>query len=168
MKSNLNGRVDIKTPNTSQLFQMYDKIPAHQCSSFRNPTEGLWDQTTLSVAFFSQQNINIIQNGIRAGVYKLSNGQYTIGPQDCDALKIIMRSIFLQFSKNQEHDITGQIVELNDKVINYAVTQVLGEAEGYIKYMRDINTPLIPIARPILAYTNDKTLEFKRWFDPVH
>ena len=53
MNNNLNGRVDIKTPNTSKLFQMYDKIPAHQCSSFRNPTEGLWDQTTLSVAFFS-------------------------------------------------------------------------------------------------------------------
>ena len=109
MNSNLNGRVDIKTPNTSQLFQMYDKIPAHQCSSFRNPTEGLWDQTTLSVAFFSQQNINIIQNGIRAGVYKLSNGQYTIGPQDCDALKIVMRSIYLQHSSNKPTDVTSQI-----------------------------------------------------------
>ena len=57
-----NGRVDIKTPNTSMLFQMYDKIPANQCATFRNPTEGLWDSTPLSVAFFSQENIQLIQN----------------------------------------------------------------------------------------------------------
>ena len=96
-----NGRVDIKTPNTSKLFQMYDKIPANQCVTFRNPTEGLWDETPLSQAFFSQQNIQMLQNGIRAGVYNRSNGQYVIGPQDCDSLKIIMRSVFLQQSANQ-------------------------------------------------------------------
>ena len=58
-----NGRIDIKTPNTSALFQMYDKIPANQCATFRNPTEGLWDSNVLSDAFFSLQNIQIIQNG---------------------------------------------------------------------------------------------------------
>ena len=26
-----NGRVNIKTTDTNQLFQMYDKIPANQC-----------------------------------------------------------------------------------------------------------------------------------------
>jgi hypothetical protein len=71
-----NGRVDIKTPNTSSLFQLYDKIPANQCATFRNPTEGLWTSNTLSDAFFSQQNIQIIQNGIRAGVYKISCNNY--------------------------------------------------------------------------------------------
>ena len=88
-----NGRVDIKSPNTSTLFEMYDKIPANQCVTFRNPTEGLWTDTDLSQVFFSQQNIQILQNGIRAGVYHRSNSQYRIGPQDCDSLKIIMRSV---------------------------------------------------------------------------
>lgn len=50
--SYLNGRVNIKTPNTSNLFAMYDKIPANQCTTYRNPTEGLWDNTDLSNAFF--------------------------------------------------------------------------------------------------------------------
>ena len=95
-----NGRVDIKTPNTSKLFQMYDKIPAKQCTTYRSATEGLWDETILSQVYFSNQNIQIIQNGIRAGVYNRSNGQYTIGPQDCDSLKIIMRSVFLQYAAN--------------------------------------------------------------------
>ena len=74
--SNLNGRVNIKTPNTSNLFAMYDKIPANQCTTYRNPTEGLWDNTALSNAFFSAENMVIIQNGIRAGVYQKSNGQF--------------------------------------------------------------------------------------------
>lgn len=52
MNKTTNGRVDIKTPNTSDLFKMYDKIPANQCVTFRNPTEGLWDETRLSIAFF--------------------------------------------------------------------------------------------------------------------
>ena len=164
MNSNLNGRVDIKTPNTSQLFQMYDKIPAHQCSSFRNPTEGLWDQTTLSVAFFSQQNINIIQNGIRAGVYKLSNGQYTIGPQDCDALKIIMRSIYLQHSANQPTNITSQIRELNKMVLDYCIKQVYSEAQGYMTYINDVSTLAIPISHPVMSNNTDKELVLKPWF----
>ena len=92
---------------------MYDKIPANQCVTFRNATEGLWTSDSLSNAFFSEQNIRIIQNGIRAGVYHRSNGQYTIGPQDCDSLKIVMRSVFLQNSANQPDNITQQITQLN-------------------------------------------------------
>ena len=75
-----NGRVDILTtksaseaPDISNLFAMYDKIPANQCTTFREPTLGQWDETPLSKAYFSQTNIQIIQNGIRAGVYKKSN-----------------------------------------------------------------------------------------------
>ena len=98
-KQSSNGRVDINGPKTSDLFQMYDKIPVNQCTTFRNPTEGLWDNTALSNAFFSAENMVIIQNGIRVGVYKKSNGQYVISDQDGDTLKIIMRSIFLQNSR---------------------------------------------------------------------
>jgi hypothetical protein len=159
-----NGRVDIKTPNTSNLFAMYDKIPANQCVTFRNPTEGLWDETYLSKAFFSHQNIQIIQNGIRAGVYHRSNGQYVIGPQDCDSLKIIMRSVYLQYAANQPTNITQQIEELNKIVLNYCIQQVYGEAQGYIKYIDDASTLVVPIAHPVMANNTDRTLELKTWF----
>ena len=159
-----NGRVDIKSPDTSNLFAMYDKIPANQCVTFRNPTEGLWDETNLSKAFFSHQNIKILQNGIRAGVYHRSNGQYVIGPQDCDSLKIIMRSVYLQYAANQLTNITQQIVELNKIVLNYCIQQVYGEAQGYIKYIDDASTLVVPIAHPIMANNTDRTLELKTWF----
>jgi len=159
-----NGRVNIKTPNTSSLFQLYDKIPANQCTTFRNAIEGLWDETSLSRAFFSQQNIQILQNGIRAGVYKRSNGQYLISPQDCDSLKIIMRSIYLQYAANQPLHVTEQIQQLNKMVLDYCIQQIYSEAQGYMKYVDDVSTLVIPIAHPVQACNTDRQLEFKSWF----
>jgi hypothetical protein len=159
-----NGRINIKSPNTSALFQMYDKIPANQCVTFRNATEGLWDNTALSQAFFSRENIQIIQNGIRAGVYERSNGQYVIGDQDCDSIKIIMRSVFLQHSANKPSNIPQQIEELNKIVLNYCIQQVYSEAQGYMRYVDDVSTLVVPIAHPVQASNNDKQLELKSWF----
>ena len=161
---NNNGRVDIKSPNTSNLFNMYDKIPAHQCSTFRNPTEGLWNETTLSKAFFSLQNIQIIQNGIRAGVYSRSNQQYIIGSQDCDSLKIIMRSVYLQHASNQPNNISQQVNELNKIVLNDCIQQVYSEAQGYMKYINDVSTLVVPISHPVMANNTDRQLELKSWF----
>ena len=159
-----NGRVDIKSPNTSTLFQMYDKIPANQCATFRNATEGLWTSNSLSDAFFSEQNIQIIQNGIRAGVYNRSNSQYVIGPQDCDSLKIVMRSVFLQYSANQPNNISQQIAQLNNTVLEYCIQQVYSEAQGYMKYINDASTLVVPISHPVMANDNDRQLELKPWF----
>lgn len=159
-----NGRVDIKSPNTSSLFEMYDKIPANQCATYRNATEGVWNETSLSNAFFSLENIQILQNGIRAGVYQKSNGQYLVGPQDCDSLKIIMRSVYLQHSANQLNHITQQIIELNKIVLDFAVKQVYSEAQGYMKYLDDASTLVVPIAHPVMADNTDREIEFKKWF----
>jgi len=164
MNYSSNGRVDIKSPNTLNLFAMYDKIPANQCSTYRNPTEGLWDNTLLSSLYFSKENIQIIQNGIRAGIYEISKGQYTIPPQDCDSLKIIMRSIFLQNAANQKNNVTEQIKQLNKMVLDYCIQQVYSEAQGYVKYISDVSTLAIPIAHPVMADNTDRKLEFKRWF----
>jgi hypothetical protein len=167
MKSS-NGRVDIinkEGPDISNLFAMYDKIPANQCSTFREPTLGVWNENDLSKTFFSESNIKIIQNGIRAGVYKVSNGQYIIGQQDCDSLKIIMRSIYLQHAANQKNNIKGQITELNKMVLEYCVHQVYSEAQGYVKYLRDVSTLAVPLAHPIQATQFDrKDFKLKPWF----
>ena len=159
-----NGRVDIKSPNTSSLFQLYDKIPANQCVTYRNPTEGLWTDTDLSRAFFSHQNIQILQNGIRNGVYQRSNNQYVIGSQDCDSLKIIMRSVYLQHASNLPYDIPQQVTELNKIVLNYCIQQVYSEAQGYMKYISDVSTLAVPIAHPVMANNNDRELVLNPWF----
>lgn len=159
----LNGRVNIKTTDTNALFSMYDRIPAHQCVSFRNPTEGLWEDTQLSKLFFGENNINNLQKQIQLGVLNLSKGQYHIGYQDCDTLKVIMRSTFLQYSSNMKKNINEQVSNLNKMVLDYCIPQVYSEAQGYLKYIDDASTLVVPIAHPTYSST-DKTLEFKTWF----
>jgi len=160
-----NGRVDILGSNIEQLFSMADKIPINSTKySFRDAMTGNWYDTQLSIAFFSGKNIQIIQNGIRAGVYNKSNHQYVIGEQNLDELQIIMRAIFLQYAKNLPTDISGQIKELNQIVLNFSINQVYGEADGYMKYKRDASTLVVPIAMPIMSSTNDKQLQLKKWF----
>ena len=75
-----------------------------------------------------------------------------------------MRSIFLQYSANQVTNVTHQVEELNKMVLDYSIKQVYSEAQGYIKYLFDASTLVVPIAHPVMADSNDKTLEFKTWF----
>ncbi len=161
-----NGRVNIiDTPDISNLFAMYDKIPANQCVSFREPTLGQWDETSLSKAYFSQSNIQIIQNGIRAGVYAKSNKQYVVAPQDCESLKLIMRSVFLQHSVNNPQQISQQIFELNKIVLDYCIFNVYSEAQGYMKYLTDVSTLAVPLAPPVMTAQNDKrNYKMPSWF----
>ena len=60
--------------------------------------------------------------------------------------------------------IPAQIAALNKLVLDYAVRQVYGEAEGYMKYKRDVSTMYCPIAPPVMSTTNDKQLLLKKWF----
>ncbi len=153
-----NGRVDIlNKPSNSMhnLFAMYDKIPAKQCTTLRDPVEGIWQNTPLSNAYFSAANMRILQNGIRAGVYHRSNRQYTIGEQPCDILKQIMRAMFLEHAVNNSESIRDQIAAINQFVIEWCVQQLFGEAKGYLKYLQDASTLVVPLAPPTLVTAPD-------------
>ena len=161
---NTNGRINIMGPKKQDIFSLYDKIPINEKSTnFNEALTGNWSPNLLSRAFFSAENIEIIQNALKAGVYKMSNSRYIIAKQNEDTLKIIMRSIYLQNSINLETNITEQISALNKIVTDYCIPQVLGEAEGYIKYKSDVSNLAVPIKRPISTY-HSNTLETKRFF----
>ena len=162
--SSTNGRIDIMGPNTMNQFSLFDKIPTNECSSFHDALTGNSIDSTLSLAFFSKENIQIVQNAIKAGVYETSNHQYVIGIQNCDTLKIIMRSVFLQSSVNLPNNITSQIQALNDLVVEYCVKHIYRESQAYINYKRDVSTMYTPIDRPAKVDVDDKTLELKPWF----
>ena len=159
-----NGRVNINTKRIINNFDLYDKIPIHHCSNYQDALVGNWEKTPLSTAFFSKDNMIILQNGIRAGVYKKSNNQYVIGLQDCDTLRIVMRSIFLQYSGNMCENLTEQLTALNDMVLNYCIPQVYGELEGYLKYREDVSKLPEPLSLPTSSSYRTNTLEQKKWF----
>lgn len=164
--SSNNGRLDIMGPAMDQ-FQLFDNplTNSKNGGAYTDALNGNWVSNYLSKAFFSKENIQIIQNGIRAGVYNASHGKYNIAPQDETNLKIIMRSIFLQNAVNNPNNITGQIAELNHLIYQDAIPRILNEAKSYIKYKQDVSSLAVPNDRP--AYVNskgDKSLELKPFF----
>ena len=160
-----NGRVNIvQPPSPNIMFEMQEKMAVkNKTSEYREALGGTWESNVLAQVYFSAENIQIVQNGLRAGVYKLSNDQYVIAPQNVDTLKIIMRSIYLQYAQHHEDKITEQVERLNALVLDYAVPAVYGEVMGYVKYCQDQSTLVVPLELPKHSDREYKQLELKQW-----
>ena len=164
MDYNANGRVNIMGPNVSTKFSMMDKIPLTTKTDYSNVLTGTFERTRLSDAYFSQNNIQIIQNGLRKGVYDRSNQKILVDQQPQDQVVSVMRSMFYQHSKNLEDNIPKQIQDLNKYVIDFCVNQVFNEAVAYLKYKEDSSKMHVPMSAPLYSNKTDKTLELKPWF----
>ena len=162
--NNYNGKINIMGPNISDKFSMMDKIPLNNNNSYLNSLTGTFERSRLSDTFFSQQNIQIIQNGIRKGVYDKSNQKIIIDKQPEDQIATVMRSIYLQHSKNLETNISEQVKELNYYVLNYCIQHVYSEAVAYLKYRQDASSMHMPMTAPLYSNKTNKTLEQKPWF----
>ena len=140
-------------PDMQALFAMSDKIPINQTGSFVDKLAGNMQGGVVSKAFFSKENIKILQNGIRAGVFTLSKNEHVIDEQNENELIIIMRSIYLQNTINSDTNVREQISALNQLVLDYAVPQIYGELQGYIKYQEDSNSLARPLDNPQVTST---------------
>lgn len=156
-----NGRVNIAEPEDPMArFRMHERIAnRNKASNYFDALTGNLEWNVLAQVYFSAENIQIIQNGLRAGVYRMSEGKINVPPQNIDTLKIIMRSTYLQHAKHLPDNITGQVAELNSIVLDYAVPSVYNEAIGYMKYAQDQSTLVVPIERPQIVDRQYKQLE---------
>ena len=110
---------------------------------------GNWEQTSLSRAFFSPENIKVLQNQIRKAVNEKSGSKnYLIDDQSVDELKIIMRGMFYQYARNLETSVKEQIEDLNNKVVNYSVPHILSAVDHYYYYINDISHLPVPMQQP--------------------
>jgi hypothetical protein len=158
-----NGRVDLLSYQGGTPLFLKDKILPKSNTNHMNALKHTLQNNELSVLFFSSKNVQIIENAIKAGVYKMSNQTHVIDTQDRDQLLVIMRATFLQYSVNQPDKLTKQIEVLNSRVISYCVPRIYGEILSYIQYKKDISTLAVPLAHPAY-YHKDTTVEFKRFF----
>jgi len=164
--TNYNGRVNILEPESPDaVFKMQERLAVkNKASEYREALVGTWENNALSDVFFSAANIQIIQNGLRAGVYEMSDNKFIIAPQNLDTLKVIMRSIYLQYAEHYPDKITQQVERLNKLVLDYAIPTVYNEAVGYMKYRIDQSTLVTPLAIPQHHDRVYKQLELKNWF----
>lgn len=157
-----NGRIDLLSP--APLLD----IPAYQRTNIDNrtfsseATVGQMQSTPLSELFFCADNINILQDGIRYRVWMETDQKYVIGRQSDTELKIVMRSIYYQFAMNQASDVIGQVRELNKKVLEWVVPEIVSNLKQYEVYRKDASTLPMPLERGQLATSKGtKVLEQK-------
>lgn len=161
MSHPLNGRVSHINDKVCTQFDFSNTQQTHQ--SFEGEaTKGIHAANEVSGLFFSAQNIDALQHGIRYGVYKKTCGKYVIGNQSLDELKIIMRSIYLQYSENLPYKILEQVRSLNARVLDYAIKQITKELDMYATYRKDQASLPMPMERSAnVSNTGLRSNEFK-------
>jgi Family of unknown function (DUF5761) len=162
MKS-YNGRVNVMEEEDADVkFKMYERTALkNKANGYSNPLDGILENNILAQVYFSSGNEQILQNGIRAGVYKMSSEKFVVSQQNSDQLKIIMRSIYLQFAVHEKDNITSQVEALNKRVFAYCIPYVYAEAESYVKYLKDQSTLVVPLERSMQPDRDFKQLQYK-------
>ena len=163
-----NGRVNFsETPSAGGMsvpdsagFDYPTKVEANFMGDM---LRGNWEPTPLSRAFFTQKNVDILQHAIRKGVYDRSGSKrYVIDNQDVDELKMIMRAIFLQYSKNNPFNVAGQIKDLNDLIVEWSVPRIMSAVDHYNYYLNDISHMPIPLSQPLnMSSAGTRSLPFQ-------
>ena len=150
----MNGRVifDNKPGTTYNLYEN-ERSPYE----FKNSLKSINSENVLNRTFFSQNNIDMIQNTIVNEIVKRTG--YKIARQSELQLQIIMRSIFLQYAKNNPCNIKQQIIDLDRKVIDYSVDRIITEISQYLEYKDTINKLPTPLSHPAnLSNAGEKSL----------
>jgi hypothetical protein len=160
----INGRVNLlEEPSPEILFKMQERVAVkNKTSEYREALNGVYEESELSNLYFSKANIQIVQNGIRAGIYAKTNKEHIIPPQNIDNIKIIMRNIYIQYAENQ-NNITSEIERLNQLVLGYIIPQVHGSLVSYFKYIKDQSTLVIPLELPNQSDRDYKQLEMREF-----
>jgi len=169
--SGQNGRVNLNSPSSAGGFLKNPQTSGfgHRTSVESNPAQDLmrgnWLETKLSQKFFSPENMRVIQSEIKKEVYTRSGDKrWTIDDQSVDELQIVMRSIYLQYAKNQENNIPGQIQDLNDLIIEWCVPRILSEIGMYQYYLNDISKLPVPMSHPASqSSAGSKSLPFRKF-----
>lgn len=138
---------DLKSPGKYNLTPDDKQISG---SNTRFLFKNLYGETPLTFLFFSDKNIQNIQNLVKLNVHKEMN--YIIDDQSVNELMIIMRSIFLEYSAHpplisdkmseKERQVlfkkyTNEVDRLNKIVVREIVPKIVSQIQQYVDYLRD-------------------------------
>jgi hypothetical protein len=84
-----------------------------------------------------------------------------IDDQSIDELKVIMRAMYLQYSRNLPTGVAEQVAELNQKVVDWSAPHILSAVDHYFFYLDDISHMPVPLAKPqSMSSAGTKSLPF--------
>jgi hypothetical protein len=162
-----NGLVDIAIlEDPEAMFRMHERVNVrNKPTEYREALNGTLEWNVLAQVYFSAANMQIIQNAMRASVYKLSGGKINIPNQSVDNLKIIMRGIYMEYAEHYPKNIKGQVERLNQLVLDYTVPNLYSEAVFYQHYLVSQSTLPTPFDLPVQTDRTYKQLEFRPFVD---
>jgi hypothetical protein len=112
----------------------------------------------LETTFFSKDNIDLINKQLILSVFYRTKKQFLICPQKESDLIIVMRYVFIEYSRNLPYDIKGQVRTLNCRVVGEILPTVISNTDQKIGYLRDINTQPIGPPLPVNTKKTNRTL----------
>jgi len=119
--------------------------------------KGHIEQSPLSDAFFSLDNIKYINNSIRYIIYSKTN--QVIDSVESNELLSIMRTTFFENIKHS-NDLKKEFNDINNIVIKSGAEKALDNLKEYIRYMEDISSTGIKIFdRPEWMGKTQKTFD---------
>lgn len=128
-------------------------------------TKGIHEADALANRFFSIENLNALQHGLRYGVYKQSGGKHVIDNQSERDLKAIMRDTYMNHATNRMFAIDDEIRHLNGIILNQCVPKIIQEIEAYQKYLHDsTHSPNFMNRYESTSIKGTKSLEMKPFF----
>jgi hypothetical protein len=140
----LNGRVNaVSKVDNYKLDLAVNKATEHQINLISRNL----NCTEVSKMYFSMDNINLLQVGIRNKILNDTGGEINIGRQKDDELRIIMRSIYFQHGKNRTDNIKEQVLDLNTRVISWCVPEIISNVKQSQRYIEDISRMPVPLER---------------------
>lgn len=91
----------------------------------------------VALAFMGAENVDFLNRAIVQGVHDRTEGQLRIAFQSQSELAQIMRSVYLTEAVHLPGMIREQVSALNATVLEYAIPNVIQEAQMHAFYMRD-------------------------------
>ena len=112
--------------------------------------KSVYTPTPLGELFFCIDNIRRLQNKIKKSVFIESKGKYKLdADQNESDLLIVMRAVYIQDSFNSPYRIVHQVKELNQKVINRILPDMITNIKQNEEYISAIERPIDPIPLPV-------------------
>jgi hypothetical protein len=153
---------DLKKLSSPGKYKLTIDDKSLRGSNTNSVFKNLYGETLLTFLFFSQENVDNIQKLIRMVVYK--HTKETIDNQSNSELLVVMRSIFLAYSRHPKlidesmsesekkrllNLYTNEVDRLNQLVIDTCVPLIVSQLQQYLVYLHDASSPLRIMDKPL-------------------
>jgi hypothetical protein len=151
---------------SARQYSLYEEKPVLHESDMRQELIGhIHYASPLNTQFFSKANLDYLQQAIQDQVFIMSGHKHRIDRQNDDDLKLIMRSYYMTYGRNNPNTLEADMADLNARVIGFSSARIFSELDFYMFYREDVARFAPPIANPMNVHVHGSRYgELKSFF----